>query len=201
MNPTNEPSSLDYLNQIAPQQPKRPVFELNMRNVIIGGIILVVAVILLSVITSLFSGGQKESWHRLNARLATTATVVDEAGSNVKNSQLRMLNSDLKLQLANIRRDLPDVLSQLNVSAEPTASIIAQESSEEMDARLEDGRLNAKFDSTYAREMTYQLAILLTHIEQLASSSSGGAEEFLVSAYNNLLPTYEGFQDFSTANE
>ena len=71
-----------------------------------------------------------------------------------------------------------------------------------MTERLEDGRLNAKYDSTYAREMSYQTATLLALINQLYKSSALPATKtYLKGAYENLEPTYKALSAFSASNE
>jgi len=203
MNPQNGQTSLDYLNQIAPQAPKRPVFTLNLRTVVIGGILAVILIIILATIGGGISGARTEPWQRLSARLSATATLVDSSSDVIKNSQLRSLNSDLKLYITNTQRDLEKPLTSLDINSEKLSkSIVAAESSEEMAGRLEDGRLNAKYDSTYAREMSYQLATLLALLQELYGSNvSAETKTLLEGWYNNLLPTYTAISEFSASNE
>ena len=66
--------------------------------------------------------------------------------------------------------------------------------------RLEDARLNAVFDRTYAREMEYQLATLLALMERVYSStSSSSLKEYLEESYDNLEPLHEQFAAFDEA--
>lgn len=204
MNPQNGQTPLDYLNQISPSsQKKAPIFALNLRTIIFAGILLVVLVIIFSVVSSAVSSAQKEPWQRFSVRLTTTEEIVNSAGSNIKNSQLRSINSDLKLYLANTKRDLTTPLTNQGITASSIpASITTQESGDKMVERLEDGRLNAKYDSTYAREMSYQTATLLALIQQLYNSSALPATKtYLKSAYDNLQPTYKALSEFSASNE
>lgn len=202
MNPSNGQVPLDYLDQIAPQAPKKPVFELNLKTVLFGGAILILLVIILSMAVGGLSGGKKAAWERLSARLDATAAIADDATSKLKSGQLRTSNTELKLFITNTKRDITDQLTTHKVDPEKiSAKILAEESTEETLASLEDGRLNAKYDTTYAREMGYQLATLLALLSQLSSSSSGDTQVFLQTAYDNLSPTYEAIESFSTANE
>ena len=76
------------------------------------------------------------------------------------------------------------------------------ESSEAMLARLEDGRLNAKYDSTYAREMSYQLATTLALLQELYKTNVGPqTKQYLQQSYDNLVPTYKAISEFSASNE
>lgn len=203
MNPPNGQAPIDYLNQIAPQAPKKPVFEFNLRTIIFGAIILIILVIILVSISSAIGNSSKEPWQRLSARLTTTAVLADSASGELKSGELRSINSNLKLSLANTQRDLTPPFANLDITAESIPdSILAEETSETTLARLEDGRLNAKYDTTYSREMGYQLATLLALINQVYNSSGNATnKQLLLTAYNNLKPIQESIDSFTTANE
>lgn len=202
MNPSSQPP-LDYLNQIAPSAPKRPLFQLNIKTILLLGVVLIVIIAGISAISGLIGDSQTKPWMHLSAKLTTTQDIVTEASGNIKNGQLKSTNSDLKLYLANTTRDIETPLTNLGINTKKLSSdVLAAESSEAVLARLEDARLNAKFDSTYAREMTYQLANVLTLLQQL-HQSSGKAETkaFLQTAYNSLVPLQQKVANFSASNE
>lgn len=203
MNPNNGQTPLDYLNQIAPQTTKSSGFKLNIRTVIIISIVLVIIVSILAAIGSSAGSSRKTPWQQLSARLTTTQTIANESTTKLKNSQLRSLNSDLKLYLTNTKRDLTAPLAFNEVNAEKLPEkLVADEAATEMNKRLEDGRLNAKFDSTYAREMSYHLSTILALYQELYSSSKNAdVKKFLNSAYDNLLPTQEALSNFSATSE
>ncbi|MFZ1250318.1 MAG: hypothetical protein WAR37_02635 [Candidatus Microsaccharimonas sp.] len=203
MNPQNGQTPLDYLNQIAPQAPKTSRFGLNLRTIIIAAIAAILLVVILVVIANSIGGSRKEPWEQLAARLTVTGDVVNTSSSEIKNSQLRSLNSDIKLYITNTQRDLAVPLASLDINpSKLTKEIVAAENATGITERLEDGRLNAKFDSTYAREMTYQLATILALLQKLYSTSSkADTKAFLTTAYDNLKPTYDVVSDFSAANE
>lgn len=203
MNPQNGQTPLDYLNQIAPQAPKKQLFALNMRTVLLGAIAAVILIIIIAIVAGALTSARKDPWVRFAARLNATATLVDSSSTKIKNSQLRSINSDVKLYITNTQRDLQAPLTKMNIdSAKLPENIVAQESSAEMAQRLEDGRLNAKFDSTYSREMSYQLATILALLQELyASSGQQETKDFLEGAYNNLEPSYKAVADFSASNE
>jgi len=202
MNPPNGQAPVDYLNQIAPQAPRKKLFELNLRTIIIGAVLLVIVVIIISVISGSVADARKAPWERLSARLTTTAAIVDDAGSKIKSSQLRSYNSDLKLYLTNTSRDLTPYLTKRSINEKKLpATITATESSTKILAALEDGRLNAKYDTTYAREMGYQLATLVALLQQLSNSSTGTTKVFLQTAHDNLNPTYKAIEGFGASTE
>ena len=203
MNPPNGQTPLDYLNQIAPQAPKKPLLKFTMRNVLLGALVAIVIVIIMGVVGSSLTLARVEPWERLSARLAATAKIVDASTGKIKNSQLRSINSDTKLYITNTQRDLAKQLAALSINSEKLPkSILASESGQAMATRLENGRLNAKYDSTYAREMTYRLATLLALLQQLYGTNvTKATKDSLKSWYDNLLPIYKSVSEFSASNE
>lgn len=202
MNPNGQ-VPLDYLNQIAPQAPKKPKFTLNLRTIIFAALAVIALIILIATIGGALASSSKEPWQRMAARLDATVLVVDGASGNIKSSQLRSLNSDLKLYLTNTKRDLATPLLALSVdTAKLPKDIISEETGTGITERLENGRLNARYDSTYAREMTYQVATILSQLQILYGSNVGPQTKATIqTAYDNLLPTYKTLSTFSASNE
>lgn len=200
--PQPNPTPVDYLNQIAPQTSKKKIFTFGPRSFILIGIALVVLVIAVSIIVNVIINTQRHPLEQLSARLNATATVVNGAQTKLKSTQLRSLNSNLKIYLTNTNRDIADPLLSAGVNVTKlSASVTKDESSDALTARLEDARLNAVYDRTYAREMAYQLATIVTLMKQIDSSTSNQKlKNFLDSAYTNLVPTQKAFEDFNAAN-
>lgn len=202
MNPSSTPPP-DYLDQISASSVKKPAFGLNLRTVILLGAALIVVVLLGVAAINIFSSNNEEPWARLSARLAATQKVATDSSNKIKNSQLRSTNSDLKLVLSNTIRDIETPLTSLGINpAKLPADISKQEDSATMLERLENARLNAKFDSTYARELNYQLSNLLTLLQQVYNlSRSSETKTKLENAYNSLLPIQQKVANFSASNE
>lgn len=197
------PIPTDYLNQIAPQAPKKPMFSFGLKQVIMIGGALVILVIILAIIVNVFAGGKTDPVQHLSARLTATQTVVTAAQGNLKSSKLRSVNSNLNLFLTNTNRDILVPLNAMHVdTTKLSKSIVTSESTTALSARLEDARLNATFDSTYAREMAYQLGNTMTLMNQIYKSTSNAElKVFLKSAYTSLTPTQQSFADYSTASD
>lgn len=203
MNPQNGQTPLDYLNQIAPQAPKKQLFKLNFRTIMLGAAAAVVLIIIIATVGGALSSSNKEPWQQLAARLDTTTEVVDGATEHIKSSQLRSINSDLKLYLTNTRRDIAAPLESLDINPEGISKdIVAAEKSTGITERLEDGRLNARYDTTYAREMKYQVATILSLLQKLYTTNVGPqTKATLKVAYDNLMPTYTTLSEFNTTTE
>jgi len=197
--PPQSPLPADYLNQIAPQAPKKQLFQFGIRQVLLIGVALIILVSILVVIANAISAGKTDPLKHLSARLTATQIVVTDAQANLKSSKLRSLNSNLKLYMTNTNRDIEKPLLSAGIDIKkPNKAIAATEATTDLTTRLEDARLNAVFDATYAREMTYQLGTLMTLMNQIYKSTSNTElKTFLKSAYDSLQPTQESFAGFS----
>lgn len=197
-------SSADYLDKIAPKVAKKPFFELNLKTIILLAIAAIAVIAIIAIVANSFSSAKIAPWQKLSVRLTNTEEIVKNSSKAIKNSQLRSLNGSLDIYLANTQRDLQEPFSTMGVTPKKIpASVAAVEKSthEEMKTRLETGRLNAKYDSTYAREMTYQLTTLLSLYQELYSQGGPKTKQALETAYSNLQTIQKGISEFSTSTE
>jgi hypothetical protein len=189
----------DYLDQIAPHTPNKMKF-LNNKPILLTGITAIVLLLLVLIIGVLLPSGTKLT-ERLAARLTITESTIESSATNIKSSQLRGLNSSLKIYLTNTIRDITPILKSENVDinklSKNTTSI---ESDADLLAGLEDARLNAMFDRTYAREIAYKLATILTLMRKIDNSAGSSAlKAFLDDAITSLEPIQKGFANFNLA--
>lgn len=194
-------SPLDYLNQIAPQGPvKKPMFK-GIRGLIIVGLIAVVIVSILAITLNVVNGQRGVPAQQMAARMVSTGEIADKARQGLKSTELRSLNSSLRIILTNATRESAAPLSVINVDiAKLDSSVTAKDAArvEQITARLEDARLNAVYDRTYAREMAYEVATLMTLLQQVYSqTSSNSLKTFLESTYNNLEPTQKALAEYN----
>lgn len=188
--------SIDYLNQIAPQQQKTAP---NKLLVIVG--ILVILLIVTVAVTGLSRMGGASSGTKLQmlaARLTTLQNVAEDARPHIKNNQLRATNSSLNLHLANANRDIAEPLSTNSINVKKLdKSIVAREDGSKLASTLEDARLNAIYDRTYAREMGYQLNTTLLLMDDIAQSTkSKSLDTFIATTKDNLEPIEQQLDDF-----
>jgi hypothetical protein len=189
--------SIDYLNQIAPQQ-KKPGLSNKLFLMIAGGGLVLAIIVGIIVLTSSGSG-PTEKMQTLAARLLTLQTISDKAQKNIKSSQLRSTNSTLTIFLTNANHDIIDPLAKNNVDIKKLdKKIVALENGTDLTKKLEDARLNAVYDRTYAREMGYQLDTVAALMKDIyTSSGSKSLKEFLVTTDNNLQPLKKQFYEFN----
>lgn len=206
MNPNNEQptNAMDYLNQIAPQ-PTRGKFDLLHQKpsvlALMGLGVAFVIVMILSIVVGMMSGNGGNLEH-LAAKLTNTQSIAISATNNIKDTQLRKINSDLKIYLTNTIRDATPIFAANDVKIDSLSqSVIKTESDANILTTLEDARLNAVYDRTYAREMAYQLDNDITLMKQIYKST-GNTElkNFLNTSYKSLQQTQKQFADFNAAN-
>ena len=200
MNPDQNPYPIDYLNQIAPEQPKQGMNN-KLFFMLIGGGLLVAIIVGILALTS-GSGGPTQKMQTLAARMITLQTISSDAQKNIKSNQLRTTNSTLSLFLTNANRDIAEPLSKNGVDVKKIdKSIQTKEKGEKLTAKLEDARLNATFDRIYASEMTYQLETTAALMKEIyTSTGSKSLKEFLEKTDDNLQPIKKQLADFNATN-
>lgn len=200
-NQPQEQYPVDYLNQISSQSQK-PGLGGNKFFLLLGGAlvgVVIIAVVLLTLSSA--GGGPKEKMQTLAARLITLQTITSDAQKIIKSGQLRTTNSNLTIFLANTNRDIVEPLAGVGIDVSKLdEKIVAQESGEELIANLEDARLNAVYDRTYAREMSYQLDTVSALIRDIYNSTNNASfKTFLENTDANLQPLREQFSEFNAA--
>jgi hypothetical protein len=203
MDPNQNQYSIDYLNQIAPQQ-KKPGMNNKMFFLVIGGGLVLAAIVLILIMTS--GGGANsptQKMQKLAARMTTLESVSKKSQKTLKAGDLRATNSTLTSFLTNANRDIVAPFKTNGVDVTKIdKTITTAENGDALTKKLEDARLNAVFDRTYAREMNYQLATVTALLKDIYNNTnSKSLKEFLTATDNNLRPITKQLSDFSGTNE
>lgn len=201
MNPNENPNTAsNYLDEIAPKNNGRGNL-LNQKPTLIFVIlgILTLVTLLLTAFVQLTKDSANTT-EQLAARLTSIKSTVDESADNLKNSNIRAMNSDLKIYLTNSIRDIKPTLEKENINIEKlNPKILKIESNEKLLERLNDARLNGVFDRTYAREMSYALESTKNLIDKIIKTNKNSDfKKFLENTKTNLIPIQEEFESFST---
>lgn len=196
-NPNQSQYSIDYLNQIAPQE-KKPGMSNKFFLFIIGGGLLVAVIVGILALSS-GSNGPTQKMQTLAARLTTLQTISDKAQKNIKSGKLRSTNSSLTIFLTNANHDIVTPFGKNGVDIKKIdKKITSKESGTNLTKKLEDARLNAIYDRVYASEMGYQLETVAALMKDIyTNSKSKSLKEFLIATDNNLLPIKKQFQEYS----
>jgi len=198
LSPTPLPSN--YLDQIAPAQ-KVPIMNGKLVLGLIGGGIILLIILVLLVISS--SGGSKAtSLERLSLRLQTLQEVSTSAHTNIKSSNLRTINSNLRTSLINANRDIATPLEAAKITPKKIdKTIITEENGDTLTAALEEGRLNVTFDRTYAKEMSYQLDRTVALMNSLyKTTKSKSLKTFLNGSTKDFESLQKQFADYTSAS-
>lgn len=190
---------IDYLNQIS-AKPVQKTVNSKLVFVLIGGVILLAIIALFALMSG--GNGPTQKMQTLAARLQTLQKVSSTAQKSIKSGELRGTNSSLTIFLTNATRDMVDPLSKSGVDIKKLdKNIVTKENGETLSKKLEDARLNAVFDRTYSREMTYQLetvAALMTDI--YTSSKSKALKDYLLKTDEGLQPLKKQLAEFNATN-
>lgn len=203
MNPNdNQPTpetNADYLNQIAPKPQKKSLIPKNKPLAV--GLFALVAIVIIIVIgmVASFASGNVGDTERLAARLQATQGIVTSAKANVKNHQLRKLNSDLNAYLTNTLRDATPILAKKNIKiSKLSKTAAAAESNLKILATLEEARLNAIYDRIYASEMANQLENTMILMQKIFKNTTDKSMKTLLSnAYTSFQTTQKQFDEFN----
>jgi len=201
MNPQqNTPNN--YLDQIATPASKTSSVSGKIKLIIIGLVVAIVITIVAMVMINIYNASRLDPWKTLVARLDTTEKIASSATKNIKSSQLRSLNSEIKLFLTDTNNNIQEPLKILKIDKTKLPEDISKkESASSALERLEDARLNAVYDRTYATEMKYQLSILLSSIQQTYQvTSKAEIKQFLDKSYTSLKATHDSLANYSAAN-
>lgn len=195
--PPQQSYSIDYLNQIAPQKPKKSLGGPFLK-IFVGLGIVAVIVIIVGVVLNM-QAVQAPSMTLLAARLSATEKIVNDSQNDLTSGRLRTANSNLSLYLTNITRDLDPLLASDGHSmSKLPSSVVEAESTEDLSTKLENDRLLGVFDSSYSREMSYKLQTIIYLISQLQESTTGDRLEFLNKARNDLEPIQNELANYTS---
>lgn len=167
---------------------------------LIGGVILLVIIAVFALSSG--SNGPVQKMATLAARLQTLQKISGDSQKKIKSGELRSLNSTLTLYLANANHDIVEPFGKNGVDTKKLdKAIVAKENGDQLTKKLEDARLNATFDRTYAREMTFQLetvTVLMTDIYE--SSKNKSLRDFLSKTDQGLQPLKKQLAEINAAN-
>lgn len=195
--------SIDYLDQIAPQtRAKGPSTKLILIGIIVAALLSVFLFIGIAIGSRPSTSQQMMN---LYARLGTLQTITSAEQSSLKDTQLRAANSSLSLLLTNSIRDIGKTLvvgSAPSVKVPQPLTASEKAYGQKLTDKFIDAKLNVELDSTYAREMAYQLSLVNTMMKSLYSNSSSKSTKDLLQQTNStLMPLQQTFSDFSGSKE
>lgn len=196
--------SINYLNQIAATPARR--VSLPSPRILLG--IIIVGVLALLIIGFMLFNSQPSMTGRLTSlylRLQTLQAVASDEQSDLKDTSLRTVNSNLSILLTNSLRDTESALTKRNIKVNAisqTSKKTEQAYQTKLTDELTDAKLNVALDSTYAREMAYQLSIVHSMMKTIYNSTNNSdLKSTLSTTNNNLEAIQQSFESFSGSKE
>ncbi|MBR2589163.1 hypothetical protein IKE84_02395 [Candidatus Saccharibacteria bacterium] len=173
------------------------------KKLILGGIIAVFVVMIFGI---LLSSGDKNKEidyvDMINLRTANIIKSIQDYNKKVKSSELRSMGNSLKAVLTETNYAIGTSLKEdFGVkNSKPNKEKTEEDEvawSTEMNTELENGRLNAILDRVYARELAYQIAMLISlEQETYGKTNKDNLKNILTTSMNNLEQLHGQFDDF-----
>lgn len=190
-----DPVPVNYLDQIASPE-KKPGLSNKLFFALVGGGLIMAALFAILIFNS--GSNPTKDLQALAIKLNNLTRVVEESHEKIKDSKLRSINSSLSIYLTNTTRDIAEPLAAGNIKlkkedVDPDAAVL--------DEALENARLNATFDRTYASEMRYQLettSILMNRIYK--STNKKSIKAFLENSSKDLDSLYKQLEMYSASS-
>ena len=197
----NDGLGIDYLNSIAPKAPKKSLFS--MRNIVLlaaGAVVIFVGLMIASSVMTASREKSRDSIASLYLRIGNMQTITVQYGGELDSSGLRAINSGLDTQLSSILYDFGVLLpSQKIVVAEIDEEVRGREMAhlDSVREELRVAKLNAVFDRTYPRVISYELTLIMTQMDKIYKESNDDVlKSFLSRSYLTLSELRELFDEF-----
>jgi hypothetical protein len=197
--PSNDPYSVDYLNQIAPVQTKSTnrfaIFAL------IGTVLLAVVaavVIFVNAGPPDFSVQAKS----IQSRITTLQGVTDGQQNHLKENAISEANSSLDSALTSMNTELTALMKAKGIkgTSAKTKTVSATEKAyaEKLTKKLDDSYQRGTLDRTYAAQMTYELTSLRSKLMSMKNTAnSKSVSTFVDGAVANIDAILKAYGAFS----
>lgn len=196
----NESGGTSYLDSIAAPAKQNTLNPFVLWG-IIGSILLVLA---LFIIFLLNAGGPSnaESFTTYAHRIQALSKLTSNSKKTIQSTELRALNATTGSVLGTAIQESSSVLSAVELKQLPTAAKDSPVTTEfgTLDTKLNDARLNVKYDIVYAREVGYQLAKIRAELNTLyKASKSKSLRAYLEKTDGNLKPLVSQYNEFNNS--
>lgn len=200
---SSESYSIDYLNKLAGTTPAtKTVAPANQKKILIGvGIFLALSLSAVLLVLANQKGPTNTSTERvLYTTIFNNSEIADEASKEIKSSQLSSLNSAYYGQLVNDMTAMSAPLAKRGIDAKELGKAAKKAAAfQETLQKLEDARLNAIYDQTYATELNYQLQSIIMLMEKIEKLSSNKAMvDFVKKGKPNYITIQDGLEDYNS---
>ena len=191
---------VDYLNKIA-----APAQQRTLNKFAVFGLIAAFLAIVFFALFMMLGGGTpnvKAQATTMRDRVRTLATVTKEQQGRLTESDLTSMNATLNTSLTSMNSELTTLVGEKQSSNGSTTAKPKEKKEQayldKLSTKLNDAYLRGTLDRTYSTDMAYQLAILKSQFQKLASTSkSSAAKEFVAKNVPTLDAAIKEFSEFS----
>ena len=170
-----------YLDQIATPSNQRSSFFSGKILILFGAL---AAVLVFAIVLMFANSGKspKLSSETLYLRTTNMQKIATQQHKNLKNGSLRAINATYQVQLTGIIQQLNTEFEKLKISPKKIAKeLTASEQAhvDKINKALEESRLNTYLDRDYAKEMSYQIELMISTIQKIERTAESGYKEML----------------------
>lgn len=203
--------NFEYLNQISqsvrPTKTKANVAGFPMKLIIFAvvGVILFFVLMIVGANLSNKSDTPADLALQLNLRVNNLNTTITKYNKSIKSSRLRSIGSSLSSTLNNTSTQLTGYFTEKGYDSDkltPKESIVASEgaSMSELDAALNDAKLNGILDRVYLNQISFQVAMLISLETQVSAKADEALLEIVTQSLNSLNTIQDALRAFTDAS-
>ena len=191
-----QPSGIDYLNQIAAPPPAEGFDKKTKIILVIFGIIGILSLIF--IFTMLQNTSSSASPLQVAARVQKLTTISQKYKDKLQDSRLQSTNSSLVSVMTTANTSIVEVLSNSGIDYNKQKKEIAQlDPSTQLETKFDDAALNAQLDVVYAHEMNVQITDTITMMQKLEkSTNSRSMKDYLAKTITDLENIQKQLGDF-----
>ncbi len=191
-----QPSGIDYLNQIAAPPPAEGFDKKTKIILVIFGIIGILSLIF--IFTMLQNTSSSASPLQVAARVQKLTTISQKYKDKLQDSRLQSTNSSLVSVMTTANASIVEVLSNSGIDYNKQKKEIAQlDPSTQLETKFDDAALNAQLDVVYAHEMNVQITDTITMMQKLEkSTNSRSMKDYLAKTITDLENIQKQLGDF-----
>ncbi|MDR0397634.1 MAG: hypothetical protein LBH36_00400 [Candidatus Nomurabacteria bacterium] len=197
--PPEDQLGASYLDKISSKTVAKDSLFSGRMLVLIG---ILVCTIIGTIGIMIASGG--ESPKTSSETLYLRATNLQKTATNyhkfLKSSSLRAANTTFQVQLTDLIQNLKSELEKINIKVDKIGKELKADEStriEKINDALEDSRLNVRLDRDYAKEMSFQLNLMISLMQKIEKSAKKDYKTMLETARPKLQSISEHFSQFT----
>ena len=185
-NLNNQPQGIDYLNQIATPPPAEGFDK--KTKIIIAILSFIGLITLIAIFVFSQDSTPNTNPSQVASRVNKLLTISKKYNNKFRSTSLQTTNSSLVAVLTTADASMGEALQSAGINyKEKQKEILALDSSEKLEKKLDEALLNTQLDVTYAHEMNVQITDTINMMKKVyKSTKSKKMREWLVKTAGDL---------------